>query len=105
MKIVKILGLVLLVILVLIGSAIAYVKVALPDVGEAEDLTIERTPERIARGKYLAHSVSVCMDCHAVRDWTKFAGPPTEGTLGKGGDRFDQTAGLPGVFYAKNITP
>jgi hypothetical protein len=45
------------------------------------------------------------MDCHAIRDWSKFSGPPTEGTLGKGGDRFDQTMGLPGVFYAKNITP
>jgi hypothetical protein len=45
------------------------------------------------------------MDCHATRDWSKFSGPPTPGTLGKGGDRFDQTVGLPGVYYAKNITP
>jgi hypothetical protein len=105
MKLVKILGFVLLGIIVLIGSIIAYVKTALPNVGEPEELTIEITPERIARGKYLAHSVTVCMDCHAVRDWSKFSGPPTEGTLGKGGDRFDQNAGLPGVYYAKNITP
>lgn len=92
-------------IVVLVGSLIAYVKTALPDVGEPEDIIIERTPERIERGRYLAHSVSICMDCHAIRDWSKFSGPPTQGTLGKGGDRFDQTAGLPGVFYAKNITP
>src|SRR5687768_10693086 len=105
MKLAKIIGFVLLGIVVLIGSLIAYVKLALPNVGEPEDLTIHVTPERIERGKYLAHSVTVCMDCHAVRDWTKFSGPPTPGTLGKGGDVFDQNAGLPGVYYAKNITP
>lgn len=104
-KVLKILGIVLLGILVLISSAIAYVKFALPDVGEPEELIIEHTPERIERGKYLANSVTACMDCHAVRDWRKFSGPPIEGTLGKGGDRFDQTMGLPGIFYAKNITP
>jgi mono/diheme cytochrome c family protein len=101
----KIVGYVLLFVLLLVGGILTYVKVALPNVGEPEDITIESTPERIARGKYLAHSVTVCMDCHAVRDWTKFSGPPTPGTLGRGGDRFDQTAGLPGVFNAKNITP
>lgn len=101
----KIVGYVLLFVLLLVGGILTYVKVALPNVGDPEDITIESTPERIARGKHLAHSVTVCMDCHAVRDWTKFSGPPTPGTLGRGGDRFDQTAGLPGVFYAKNITP
>ena len=105
MKLAKIIGFVLLGIIVLIGSLITYLKLALPDVGDPEDLTIEVTSERIARGKYLANSVTVCMDCHAVRDWTKFSGPPTSGTLGKGGDVFDQNAGLPGVYYAKNITP
>lgn len=101
----KIIGYVLLGVLVLVALLIAYVKFGLPDVGDAEDITVELTPERIERGKYLAHSVTACMDCHAVRDWSKFSGPPTEGTLGKGGDRFDQSVGMPGVFYAKNITP
>lgn len=100
-----IIGSVLLIVVLLAGSLLAYVKLALPDVGDPEDITIERTPERIERGKYLANSVTVCMDCHAVRDWSKFSGPPIPGTLGKGGDRFDQSMGLPGVFYARNITP
>ena len=101
----KVIGFVLLGIAVLIGVIISYLKLALPNVGDPEELTIELTPERVERGKYLAHSVTICMDCHAIRDWSKFSGPPTEGTLGKGGDRFDQTVGLPGVYYAKNITP
>lgn len=100
-----VIGSVLLIVLILAGSLLAYVKLALPDVGDPEDLTFEHTPERIERGKYLANSVSVCMDCHSVRDWSKFSGPPKPGTLGQGGDRFDQSMGLPGVFIAKNITP
>lgn len=82
-----------------------YVSTALPDVGNAEDLKMEYTQERIDRGRYLANAVMLCMDCHAERDFSKFSGPPKDGTLGSGGDRFDQTMGFPGVFYAKNISP
>lgn len=84
---------------------LSYVKFALPNVGAAPVLTVERTPERIARGEYLANHVSVCIDCHSTRDWSRFSGPPTPGTLGKGGDVFDQKFGFPGLYYAKNITP
>ncbi len=45
------------------------------------------------------------MNCHSERDWTKFAGPVIDGTLGKGGEKFDQKVGMPGVYYSKNITP
>jgi len=96
---------VLALLIVAIGALLSYVKLALPNVGEAEDLKIEYTQERIDRGRYLANSVSVCMDCHSTRDWSKFSGPLKEGTLGKGGERFDQDMGLPGVFLSKNITP
>ena len=104
-KVFKIFGYLILIIVVAVGALLTYVKTALPDVGAAEDLKFEYTPERIERGRYLAHSVNVCMDCHATRDWSKFSGPPTPGTLGKGGDRFDQSVGMPGVYHAKNITP
>jgi hypothetical protein len=93
------------IVLLGIGVLLTYIKVALPDVGQAEDITIEYTQERIARGKYLANSVTVCMDCHSKRDWSKFSGPLVEGTFGQGGERFDQTLGLPGLFVSKNITP
>jgi hypothetical protein len=104
-KVIKIAGYIVLVLVVAVAGLLTYVKAALPDVGEPEDLTIEYTPERIERGRYLANSVCVCMDCHSTRDFTKFSGPLVEGTLGKGGDRFDQTVGMPGVFFPKNITP
>ena len=92
-------------LVVVVVSALLYVKFALPNVGAAPVLTVERTPERIARGEYLANHVSVCIDCHSTRDWSRFSGPPTPGTFGKGGDVFDQKFGFPGVYYAKNITP
>jgi hypothetical protein len=104
-KLLKIAGIILIVLIAGVIGLLTYVKTALPDVGEPEDITVEYTPERIERGKYLANNVSVCMDCHSTRDFTKFSGPLTEGTLGKGGDRFDQSVGMPGVFYPKNITP
>jgi hypothetical protein len=58
----------------------------------------------IERGKYLAHHVALCMDCHSQRDWTKFSGPPKEGTEGMGGDSFNDKLDVPGIIYARNIT-
>lgn len=84
---------------------VSYVSYFLPNVGEAENITIERTPERIERGRYLANYVTVCIDCHSVRDYSKYAAPFTLGTEGQGGECFDQRFGFPGVFYSKNITP
>lgn len=96
---------ILVALVVVVASTLLYVKFALPNVGAAPVLTIERTPERIAHGEYLANHIALCMDCHSKRDWTKFSGPPTPGTLGMGGDLFDQKFGFPGSYYAKNITP
>jgi mono/diheme cytochrome c family protein len=104
-KVFKVLGVILLLFVVLMVGAVLYIKFALPNVGEAPVLTVEATPERIERGRYLANSVNVCMDCHSTRDWSKFAGPVVAGTLGKGGERFDQTVGFPGAYFSKNITP
>ncbi len=88
-----------------IGGLAAYVKFALPSTGPAPDLKVELTPERIARGEYLANSVTVCIDCHSKRDWSRFSGPLTDGTIGMGGDVFDKNMGFPGTYYAPNITP
>ena len=104
-KFVRILGRVALVLILIIACIIGYIKTALPNVGDAPNITVERTPERIARGEYLANHVTVCIDCHSTRDWSRFSGPITEGTLGKGGELFDQKFGFPGAFYSRNITP
>ena len=91
-------------LVVLVAFGLGYIKLLLPNVGKAENLKTEATPDMIKRGEYLAYHVSVCMDCHAQRDWSKFSGPPISGTEGKGGDVFNKEFGFPGTFYAKNIT-
>lgn len=93
------------VIVIAILGIVSYVKFALPNVGPAPDLKVKVTPEKIARGEYLAKHVSLCMDCHSTRDWSRFSGPIVPGTLGKGGEYFNEDAGFPGKFYSKNITP
>jgi mono/diheme cytochrome c family protein len=104
-KVFKVLGILLCGVLLLAGAALAYVKLALPDVGPAPELRVEVTPERVRHGEYLANHVVACMDCHSKRDPALFTAPLTPGTLGRGGERFDQNMGFPGVFYSKNITP
>ena len=91
--------------ILLVGVALAYVKWALPNVGPAPELTIRPTAAQIEHGKYLAHHVAACVDCHSTRDFTKFAGPMVPGTEGKGGEKFTREMGFPGTFYSHNLTP
>jgi hypothetical protein len=101
----KILGYGFLVIVIVIIGFVLYLKFALPNIPVQENVKVEITPERVARGKYLANSVMLCMDCHSQRNWNLFSGPPKAGTHGEGGEVFDQEMGFPGTYYAKNITP
>lgn len=93
-----------IIVLVIIGSVI-YLKFALPNVGKAPEITIQANTAQIERGQYLANHVAVCMDCHSTRDWTRFSGPITSGTLGQGGEYFGPEFGFPGKFYSRNLTP
>ncbi|HRH03948.1 MAG TPA: c-type cytochrome [Bacteroidia bacterium] len=101
----KVLLILVIALVAIIGGLLSYVKLLLPDVGPAPDIQVEITPARLKRGEYLANAVCVCMDCHSKRDWTKFSGPPVEGTFGQGGEVFNQDFGFPGSFISKNITP
>jgi mono/diheme cytochrome c family protein len=97
---------VLLLAVVAAGAGLAYLFINYPDVPPAGAVKVEATPERLARGEYLARHVTACVDCHSDRDFTKFSGPVRQGTHGKGGERFDrENAGVPGTLFAPNITP
>jgi len=65
--------------------------------------TFERTPERLARGRYLVENLG-CFECHGEHDWTKHDAPLIEGTRGAGYADFP-LAGLPGRVIPPNITP
>ena len=100
----RILGGLFILLVVAVIAAILYLKFALPSV-PLKEITVSQTPENVKRGAYLANHVMVCMDCHSTRAWNRFSGPPEPGTLGKGGEVFDQRMGFPGSFAAANITP
>lgn len=104
-KAAKIVVFIVIGLFVVVAGLLSYVKIALPNVGPPEELKVDITPDRVKRGKYLATHVAVCIDCHSQRDWTKFAGPLDSGTIGKGGEKFDQRMGFPGEVYVPNITP
>jgi hypothetical protein len=101
----KIIGSLVLLAAVGVGGLLGYFLVVLPQDVPVPAITVEVTPERVARGEYLATAAFGCMYCHSERDWTLFAGPIKPGTIGKGGEVFDQKVGLSGKVVASNLTP
>ena len=93
------------ILIVAIAAVGIYVKKALPNVGPAADLTVQITPVRLERGRYLCTNVAACLVCHSTRDTGVYAGPVKQGTLGRGGELFGPEEGLPGKIYASNLTP
>ncbi len=104
-RLLKILAITVSIIVISIGGFVTYIKTALPNVGDAPELTIIATPEQVERGRYLANNVMLCMECHSDRDWSVFGAPIIDGTHGKGGTIFNQKHGFPGTFISTNITP
>lgn len=99
----KILGIIVLLVIVVVAGGLTYLFTAFPKADPAPNVTIEATPERIERGRYLANHVSVCIDCHSTHDLRYFSGPVIPGTEGKGGEKFEEP-GM-GFVYVRNITP
>ena len=106
-RILKGLGLALVILGVVVVGLLTYVTQALPKVQPADQsLKIEATPARLARGKYLAENVAACMGCHSQRDFTVNGHPIKPGTEYMGGEPlFDERIGLPGKLPPKNLTP
>jgi mono/diheme cytochrome c family protein len=105
MRLLKIAGFIALALLLAAIAAGTYTKTMLPYTGEPPKITIQSSPSRIERGKYLANHVTVCMDCHSTRAQDLFAGPLVSGNFGGGGEKFSKEMGFPGKFYSRNITP
>jgi mono/diheme cytochrome c family protein len=101
-KILKIVGGIILALVLLVGAGAIYFFSAFPKIEPAANLRIEATPEKIARGKYLANHVTVCLDCHSMHDANYYSNPIVPGTEGKGGEEFTEAVG---TFYMPNITP
>ncbi len=86
----------------------------LPRSAPPSPINVDRSAESIERGRYLAINVLQCVDCHSIRDWQLYGGPPIP-PIGAGRpcmDRQTPTAGVnvgqeffPGVLCIRNITP
>lgn len=105
MKWLRVLLYALLGVFLIIIGLLSYVSFALPKADPAPDITVDMSESNVKRGAYLANHVMLCMDCHAQRDWSLYAAPPKVGTMGAGGEVFDESMGFPGKFYSPNITP
>jgi mono/diheme cytochrome c family protein len=87
---------------VLLASPLHAANEPLPRQRPLTDRQFEVTPERLARGGYLAEHLLQCFICHSERNWDRPGAPPAEGRKGAGavysqeGER---------IVVAPNITP
>jgi hypothetical protein len=63
----------------------------------------ERTPERMARGRYLVQGLLGCESCHTPADWSRHGAPKIAGMELAGQDF--TLPGVPGTLSASNLTP
>lgn len=104
-KVTKIIAYVVIAAAVIIIAVVAYITLALPNVGPPENIKVEITLQSIERGKYLATNVAACLDCHSTADPAKFGMPIDTNLLGSGGRVFNAAMGFPGTVIVPNITP
>lgn len=63
------------------------------------------TPDRLARGAYLAEAVMGCATCHSPRRWELHLAPVQRDAFAAGGDTWGPDQGYPGEVTASNLTP
>jgi len=89
------------------NQQISVVAAAKPSTSVLEMDTIPRTPQRLARGKYLVEGLLQCWGCHSEIDFTKRPALPFAGKAGGGYVFPNVELGLPepNRVVAPNISP
>jgi mono/diheme cytochrome c family protein len=100
LRVLKVIG--ALLVLAVLGIVVKF-YVLLPRSRPAPAMTAPKTPEAIARGKYLVHHVAGCVGCHSPVQNVP-GEPPVEGKLNAGRD-FGEIPNYPVHIRARNITP
>ncbi len=95
-------ALVALVALAVLGLIVKFYALS-PKSRPPQAMTAPSTPEAIARGKYLANHVAVCLACHSEIDESRPGDAIAEGRIGSGRDFGDMPG--PAHLRAKNLTP
>jgi len=91
-------------IVIAIGAGAYFVLTFKPKQQPASSERVEPTPERLARGAYLAEGPLNCVSCHSARDEHRY-GRPVAGPHGAGGVCFTKEYGFDGRLCPPNITP
>jgi len=99
----------LLVVVVLLAVGITFTIGWRPFIGPRKraltNRQFERTPERLARGRYLVLGVLGCENCHSRKDWSKHGAPMLAGTEFAGQALEGLIETFPGIPTVPNITP
>jgi mono/diheme cytochrome c family protein len=103
----KKLGTILLIICALLAVAITFTIGWRPFIGPRARKTtsraFDRTPERLARGRYLVVGLVGCEMCHSPKDFKTHGAPNLPGIELAG--QVLPMPGLPGTVVAPNLTP
>jgi mono/diheme cytochrome c family protein len=103
----KILRICLLALLGLIAVGITFTIGWRPFIGPRKravtDRKFERTPERLARGRYLTQGLLGCETCHSPKQWTTHGAPNVAGMELAG--QVLPLPDFPGSVTAPNLTP
>jgi len=91
-------------LLVAISLTIGWRPFLGPRKREVTNRTFERTPERVARGRYLVTAALDCESCHSPKDWTQHGAPIPPG-MELSGQAVPDFPGFPGNLVIPNITP
>jgi hypothetical protein len=106
-KLRKVLVIGLVVIFVALVGAISFTIGWRPFLGpkkrSATSGQFERTPDRLARGRYLTQGLLGCESCHSPHAWNQHGAPMTPG-MELAGQTLD-LPGFPGSITAPNLTP
>lgn len=94
-----------IVVLTLALFGVVWLALKRPPQRAAPQLEIERTPERIARGRHLATHVAGCVQCHSEVDTSRFGLPVVAETEGTGGPCVGPEQDFDGRVCAPNLTP
>ena len=97
----KIIGIILILLLLCVAGGVTFLYVKFPKMEPPAQITAQATPERIQRGDYLFHHVTLCGACHSARNEELYSVPMVAGTEGQG-ELFMKQKGF-GALYAPNI--
>jgi hypothetical protein len=90
-------------IFVILLGGFAYFYFRGPAMAAPANIVVDKSQERVARGKYIFAHLCDCDFCHSEQDGTRLALPVIESTRGQG--KLMADTDLPGQIYAANITP